>query len=67
MTPAGYFIPMNIIQGLPHFFLRPPTNQELDDLPHTIMTLDSEWDPNSLDNVIDPDDGSWYPKDEQYI
>jgi hypothetical protein len=52
---------MNIIQGLPHFFMRPPTDTELDELPHVILTSDLDWDPDSLDNVIDPNDSDWYP------
>jgi hypothetical protein len=59
----GYFIPLNIIQGLPHFFC-PPTDQEIDDLPHILMTSDLDWDPSSLDNKIDTNYNSWYPQDK---
>jgi hypothetical protein len=38
----------------------------MDDLPHMIMTFVLDCNPSSLDNIIDPEDGSWYPK-EAYI
>jgi hypothetical protein len=31
---------------------RPPTDAEVDSLPHLIMTADVDWDPTSYDNVI---------------
>jgi hypothetical protein len=60
-TPDGYYISLNIIQGLPHFFMRPPTDQEMIDLPHVTLTSDIDWDPVTLDNDIEPDDANWYP------
>jgi hypothetical protein len=60
-TPYGYFISLNVIQGLPQFSMRPPTDQELDTLPDVILTSDLDRDPASLDNDIDPLETDWYP------
>jgi hypothetical protein len=59
-TPDGYFTPLNIIQGLPYFLLRPPSDLELNKLPHIVLTLDTDWEPSSLDNDIDPTSSEWY-------
>jgi hypothetical protein len=59
-TPDRYFIPLKIIQGLPHFFLRPPTDKEMEELPHVVLTSDCDWEPSSLDNEIDPGASEWY-------
>jgi hypothetical protein len=59
-TPDRYFIPLNIILGLPYFLLRPPTGCESDDLPRIALTSDTNWEPSSLDNNIDTDSSEWY-------
>jgi hypothetical protein len=41
--------------------MRPPTDQEMDNLQHVTLTSDSDLDPASLDNDIDPDGANWYP------
>jgi hypothetical protein len=63
ISTRWYFIPLNIIQGQPHFFMRPPTNKELVELPHVQLTSDCDLDPASLDNTIDPNDATWYRSD----
>jgi hypothetical protein len=62
-TPHGYFIPLNVIQGLPQFFLREPMDKEIDKLLHIVLTSDCDWEPSSLDNDIDPDSSYWYDDD----
>ena len=37
----------------------PPSDHELDSLPHVVLTSDADWDPTMADNEIDPDD-VWY-------
>lgn len=63
-TPDGYLIPLDIIQGLPYMKLRPPTDFELQSLPHIILTSDNEWDPSVLDNKIDDSTDTWYNEDD---
>jgi len=55
-TMDGYVIPLSIRNGLPYMALRPPTDHELDTLPHVLLTSDMEWDPSSLDNEFTFDD-----------
>ena len=51
ITPDGYHIPLSYRSGLPYMDMRPPTDEELDPLPHMIIiTSDDVWDPSSLDN-----------------
>ena len=49
-TLDGYVIPLQICDGLPYFNMTPPTDNDLDIYPHIILTSDSDWDPNILDN-----------------
>ena len=58
--PDGYLIPLDIIQGLPYMKLRPPTDHELKNLPHVILTSDNDWDPSILDNKIDESNDTWF-------
>ena len=58
--PEGYLIPLDIIQGLPYMKLRPPTDHEFENLPHVILTSDTDWDPSILDNKIDIGTDTWY-------
>jgi hypothetical protein len=59
-TKNGYIIPISISNGLPYISMRPPTDKELETLPHEIMTAPSAWDPSVLDNEIDSDDDDFY-------
>ena len=56
ITPDGYHIPLSYRSGLPYMDMRPPTDIELDTLPHIILTSDDIWDPSSLDNEFPIDD-----------
>jgi hypothetical protein len=58
------FIPLDIINGVKYSKLRPPTDKELDTLPHVTITSDIDWDPLTLDNVIDTESSDWYPEEE---
>ena len=33
--------------------MHPPSNDELDDLPHMVLTSDIDWDPSIVDNDMD--------------
>ena len=52
-TLEGYVIPLQIREGLAHFHMTPPTDDDLDIYPHVILTSDNDWDPTLLDNEID--------------
>jgi hypothetical protein len=64
-TPDGFFIPLDIVNGLPYFKIRAPTDLELESLPNVILTSDKDWNPTVLDNVKDIDASNWYPKLDQ--
>ena len=55
VTLDGYIIPLHIRNGLPYMDMMVPTQQELDSLPHIILTADTEWNPKVLDNEVDLD------------
>ena len=48
-TPDGYIIPLQIRGGLAYLDMHPPTDQELDEYPHIVLTADIDWDPTVLD------------------
>ena len=56
-TPDGYKIPMRITDGLPYLDTRPPTDEEMKQLPATFVTDSQYWETTTLDADI-PD--SWY-------
>jgi hypothetical protein len=48
----GYQIPLTFRNGLAYLKCRPPTDAEVDSLPHLIMTADVDCDPASYDIII---------------
>ena len=48
-TLDGYIIPLNIRSGLPYMSIRPYTDSEWENLPHVILTADTDWDPTVID------------------
>ena len=52
-TLEGYVIPLQFCQGLAYLPMTPPTDKDLDELPHVILTSDGKWDPSILDNEFD--------------
>ena len=55
VTTEGYVLPLHIRDGLPYLDMRPPTDEELDTLPHVFMTSDSPWDPSVMDCEFNAD------------
>jgi len=51
-TPDGYVIPLQFRNGLPYMDMHPPTDQELADLPHVVLTADVDWDPKLSDTDL---------------
>jgi len=60
-TVDGYYIPINVIRGIPHIQMEPNTAEEFDTLPHVILTQGGEWDPTVLDHIL-TDDDDWVSK-----
>src|SRR5687768_11416230 len=58
-TLDGYIIPLNIRQGLPFMTIRPYTDAEWEQLPHAILTADTDWDPSILD-CEQEDNEEWF-------
>src|SRR5688572_9177320 len=58
-TLDGYIIPLNIRQGLPFMTIRPYTDAEWEQLPHVILTADTDWDPSILD-CEQEDNEEWF-------
>ena len=52
-TPDGYTIPLAIREGLCYMDMRPPTDTEMEQLPHVLMTSDMPWHPHDLDSEPD--------------
>ena len=50
ITTEGYVIPISIRDGLPRIDMRPPTDEEISQLPAVYLTSDTSWDPRVLDN-----------------
>ena len=46
-------MPLEFKNGLAYLRCRKPTNDELNSLPHVIMTSDVDWDPSFYDNIIE--------------
>jgi len=61
VTRDGYYIPINIIRGLPYIQMEPNTTEEFDKLPHVVLTQGGEWDPSVLDHIL-TDDEDWANK-----
>jgi hypothetical protein len=58
-TLEGLTLPLDIINGLPYLKIRPPSDDELRDLPHVIMTSGDKWNPALLDCTLS-DKEDWY-------
>jgi hypothetical protein len=58
-TLEGYVIPLDIINGLPYMKMRPPSDDELKELPHIIMTSGERWNPAKHDFTLSDQD-DWY-------
>ena len=54
MTPDGYIVPLSVRDGLAYMDMHPPTDHELEHLPHVYFTAEMPWDPRVLDNEFLP-------------
>ena len=55
-TVDGYTIPLKVRKGLVNMDMRPPTDSELEELPHVVLTSDLPWDPTALDHDEESND-----------
>ena len=53
ITNDEYVMPINFINGLPYLPKQPYTDEEIIKLPQILLTADSKWNPQVLDNTID--------------
>jgi hypothetical protein len=56
ITPDGHHIPLSYRAGLPCMDMRPPTDVEIDTLPHVLLTGDDAWNPSCMDNEFSVQD-----------
>jgi hypothetical protein len=61
--PDGYVIPLSIRNGLAYMDMYPPSDSELDTLPHVFFTSDTQWDPTILDHEYQVEDLDIGPDD----
>jgi hypothetical protein len=50
ITPDGYHIPLTYRSGLPYMDMRPPNDEEMETLPHILLTGDDIWNPSYTDD-----------------
>jgi hypothetical protein len=63
----AYQIPLDFHNGLPYLKkCQIPTEDELNTLPHIIMTSDMDWDPSTYNNTIDDMD-KFFDADEDNV
>jgi hypothetical protein len=63
VTFDGFSIPINIRRGLPYIDMHPNTDQEWEELPHILLTEDTNWDPTHMDHEHG-DDPAWYEQQD---
>jgi hypothetical protein len=63
VTFDGFSIPINIRRGLPYIDMCPHTDQEWEELPHVLLTEDTNWDPTHMDHE-QGDDPAWYEQQD---
>ena len=52
-TLEGDIIPLNIWSGIPNMTISQHTDTEWDNLPHVILTADTDWDPTVIDHELE--------------
>jgi hypothetical protein len=63
VTFDSFSIPINIRRGLPYIDMHPHTDQEWEELPHVLLTEDTNWDPTHMDHE-QGDDPAWYEQQD---
>ena len=63
LTLEGQVIPFHTRGGLIYMDMTPPSDEEMENLTHVVITADMDWDPSVLDNEHD---GQLLDEDEPY-
>ena len=58
-TLEGYVLPIDIVEGLSYICTRAYTDKEYEELPHVLLSSDSDWDPTVFDNKLS-DKEEWF-------
>ena len=61
VTPNWWIIPFNIINGLATLPMHRSMDEDLDCLPHVIITSEDIWDPTVLNLSIDLENDTYHP------
>ena len=67
VTPNQSIIPFNIVNGLTRMPMCPLMDDNLENLPHVVITSDDIWDPTILDNSIGPSNHTYHPPMDLHI
>jgi hypothetical protein len=59
ITPEGYIIPLDVVDGLPYMPMSKPTEEDRTQLPHIILTDHLDWDPRCMDHTFTETDGEF--------
>ena len=54
-TPEGSVVPLHVRHSLYYMDMHPPSDDELHDYPHVILTADSPWNPDYVDEEFTHD------------
>jgi hypothetical protein len=65
-TLEGYVLPIDIVEGLSYLRTRAYTDKEYDELPHVLLSSDSDWDPTIFDNKIS-DNQEWFDAQQDIL
>ena len=57
-TPEGYIVPMHMRNGLFYIDMKPPSDTDMLQYPHTFTTTNHEWDPSIFDDEYHHDEDS---------
>ena len=57
-SPEGYVVPIHVHNGLFYIDMKPPSDTDMLQYPHTFITADHEWDPSILDDEYHHDEDS---------
>ena len=61
VTPDQWIIPYNILNGLTRMPIQSSMDDDLDKLPHVVITNDNIWDPTVLNHLIDIENDIYHP------
>eukprot|EP00984_Skeletonema_dohrnii_P031889 scaffold24984_cov234-Skeletonema_dohrnii-CCMP3373.AAC.1 len=66
-TLEGPSVPLDFKNGLPYLKMHYPTDDDVKNLPHLVMTRDVPWDPTKYDNTLSDKVDAFDPSDEALL